>query len=228
VDRQYLTQRLDQGLSFEQIGREVGLDGSTVAYWAKKRGLRSAGAARFAARGEPDREALERLAVAGATLKQIADELDRSISTVRYWLEKWDIHRPVRQTRADPATAPATVERRCRRHGATRFGLEGRGYYRCLVCRSERVSDWRRRIKRTLVREAGGRCHVCGYDRRSAALQFHHVNPAEKSFSLSHDGVARSLARNREEAAKCLLLCANCHAEVEIGFVTLSKSDNTD
>jgi hypothetical protein len=109
------------------------------------------------------------------------------------------------------------VERECRRHGLTRFGLEGRGYYRCLLCRQERVSEWRRRVKRKLISEAGGRCMLCGYAACAAALQFHHVDPAQKAFALSHDGVARNLQLARAEAAKCVLLCANCHAEVEVG-----------
>jgi len=74
-----------------------------------------------------------------------------------------------------------------------------------------------------LVEEAGGECQVCGYSRCAAALQFHHLNPKEKLFSLSHDSVARSIERSRAEAAKCVLLCANCHAEVEVGYLTLDS-----
>jgi hypothetical protein len=72
--------------------------------------------------------------------------------------------------------------------------------------------------KRTLIEEAGGRCQICGYAACAAALQFHHVDPSEKSFALSHEGVARNLQLARAEAAKCILLCANCHAEVEVGY----------
>jgi hypothetical protein len=50
-----------------------------------------------------------------------------------------------------------------------------------------------------------------------AALEFHHLTPEEKAFSLSEEGVTRSLARARAEARKCVLLCANCHGEVEAG-----------
>ena len=56
---------------------------------------------------------------------------------------------------------------------------------------------------------------LCGYAECHAALQFHHVDPSQKSFALSREGVTRSLAQAREEAAKCVLLCANCHAKVE-------------
>ena len=63
---------------------------------------------------------------------------------------------------------------------------------------------------------------MCGYDRCVGALEFHHLVPAEKRFSLSHRGVARSLEKARAEASKCVLLCANRHAEVEAGLVSLA------
>ena len=75
----------------------------------------------------------------------------------------------------------------------------------------------RRKVKAILIAEAGGRCRLCGYAGHPAALQFHHVDRTGKRFSLSQAGVARSLARARAEARKCVLLCANCHAEVEAG-----------
>jgi hypothetical protein len=76
-------------------------------------------------------------------------------------------------------------------------------------------------VKEILVTEAGGRCRICGYDRFVGALQFHHVDPAAKEFGLSLGGVTRSLDRARAEAQKCVLLCSNCHAEVEAGMASL-------
>ncbi len=49
-----------------------------------------------------------------------------------------------------------------------------------------------------------------------------HVDPAQKRFQLSLKGLARALDTVREEAQKCVLLCATCHAEVEVGFVRLT------
>ena len=103
--------------------------------------------------------------------------------------------------------------------------LEGRGYYRCKECRKQRVIEWRRRAKQRLIEEAGGACRICGYDRYSGALHFHHVDPAEKEFGISRKGVARSIERMRAEAAKCVLLCSNCHAEVEAGVANLPEAD---
>lgn len=67
-----------------------------------------------------------------------------------------------------------------------------------------------------LIEEAGGKCSVCGYSRCSINLHFHHVNRAEKSFAMNM-GRGKSLAAYRAEAAKCVLVCANCHGEIETG-----------
>lgn len=177
---------------------------------------------KFAPRGAPDRQRLEELARGGATLREIGLALDRSIATVRYWLRRWNIARQdARRSAVDPATAPREAVRECRRHGLTVFRLDKRGTYRCPRCSQQHVADRRRRVKRILVDEAGGSCTGCGYDACCAALQFHHVDPRDKAFALSHEGATRGLERARAEARKCILLCANCHAEVEAGVRVL-------
>jgi hypothetical protein len=119
---------------------------------------------------------------------------------------------------------PKFIERKCRTHGVTTFVRSGSAaHYRCRRCRAEHVAARRRRVKEILVAEAGGRCVVCGYDRAPAALHFHHVDPSTKSFALSRQGVTRGIAEARAEAKKCVLLCSNCHAEVESGYRDLDE-----
>jgi 5-methylcytosine-specific restriction endonuclease McrA len=72
----------------------------------------------------------------------------------------------------------------------------------------------RRLTKQKLVTMTGGKCQVCGYERCIDALQFHHLNPAEKSFSIGESRY-NFFDKLVEEVKKCVLLCANCHAEVE-------------
>lgn len=60
---------------------------------------------------------------------------------------------------------------------------------------------------------------MCGYAASPRALHFHHIDPSLKAFSLNARGAALSLERLRAEAQKCVLLCSNCHAEVEEGAV---------
>jgi transposase len=216
-ERDRLAALVSAGSSLEQIAERVGRHPSTVGYWLKRHGLEAAHADRHARRGAPDRELLEKLASSGATLREMGQSLNRSITTIRYWLGVWEIARPSR-SKVDPAIAPLWTERRCQTHGWTRFRLESTGYYRCSRCRQAAVSKRRRKVKSMLVEESGGRCVACGYDRCQAALQFHHVDPTTKSFSLSQEGVTRGLELAREEVAKCVLLCATCHAEVESGY----------
>jgi hypothetical protein len=73
-------------------------------------------------------------------------------------------------------------------------------------------------VRRTLIAEAGGRCVLCGYHRCLINLHFHHVDPSEKSFALT-TARGKSLEACRDEARKCVLVCANCHGEIEAGLV---------
>ena len=225
MDRLRLKLWLDEGLSLEQIGALIDRHPSTVAYWCKRHGLSPNGRAKHSPRGELAREQLAVLVEEGATLQEIADRFDRSISTVRYWIQRYGLPRPRRAWRKDVELAVSegrrTIIRDCNRHGQTTFVIENSGRARCRRCRMDFVAAWRRRAKAKLVAEAGGGCHLCGYDRCQAALQFHHTDPRTKSFALSLRGVTRSIEKLREEAAKCILLCANCHAEVEVGYSTV-------
>jgi helix-turn-helix protein len=219
VERELLERLLQEGLSLPEIGRRVGRDPSTVGYWVRKHGLVANGHAKHAPRGGIEWERLTLLVERGLTRAEIAIELDRSASTVTHWLRKHGL----RTSRARQSFVPGEdgdAIGACRTHGQTAFVREGRGY-RCKACRKQRVIEWRQRAKRRLVAEAGGRCRVCGYDRFPGALHFHHLDPSRKEFALSSRGLTKSIQRLRVEASKCVLLCSNCHAEVEAGIVDL-------
>lgn len=55
-------------------------------------------------------------------------------------------------------------------------------------------------------------CELCGYNKHPAALQFDHIEPALKSFTISQD-LKKPMHILLEELDKCRVLCANCHAE---------------
>lgn len=228
MNKQSLELLLEQGTSIERIARRFGKDPATVSYWVRKHGLRSPYADKHAARGGIERERLEALVEAGMTIAQIAAEVDRSKATVRYWLRRFGMKTKNGVGTRNPGVARAARDAgllatvmRCGRHGETEFVLEGRGRYRCKRCRVEAVTRRRRKVKAILVAEAGGCCCICGYDRHIEALHFHHVDPEQKLHEVSRYGVTLSLDSARLEAAKCVLLCSNCHAEVEGGHIGL-------
>jgi transposase len=169
-----------------------------------------------------DRAWLSAAVARGLTIRAIATEAGCSPKTVAKWLRHYGL-RTERSRRRRVAAADRAVLR-CRVHGATEFIRRGDSGWRCLRCRSEAVTLRRRRVKEILVAEAGGRCTLCGYDRYAGALQFHHLEPGQKRFSLGDAGLTRSLAKAREEARKCALVCANCHAELEAGQASMAYS----
>jgi transposase len=225
MDREQLKAWLDDGSSLDQIGAIVGRHPSTVSYWLKKHGLVAHGHAKHSPKGGIPRQELEAMVRRGDTLAAIAIGFGVSISTIRYWIGRYGLPRPhsVRRSEVERAIEEGrrTLFRDCRRHGWTVFVIENSGRARCRKCRMERGSTWRRRAMAQLVEEAGGKCQICGYDRHQGSLEFHHLDPSKKAFPLSLRGVTRSMEVLREEAAKCVLLCANCHAEVEGGYTTL-------
>jgi hypothetical protein len=86
------------------------------------------------------------------------------------------------------------------------------------ACQQER--GLRRKLE--LLELCGKRCTRCGYDKNMAALTWHHPDPAAKKFQLD----LRSLSNRSEreimaELAKCVLLCANCHAETHSPLLDL-------
>lgn len=224
MEKGLLKKLLDEGLSLAEIARRHGLDSSTVGKMAKRWALEPAGRSKYAP-AKIDIDELRRLLAAEASERSLAEHFGVSPTTVRKHLARnglTTVHADgLRRHRLSQGPTARQREMSCRRHGRTLFQLQGRGSYRCLVCRAEAVARRRRKVKRILVEEAGGACIICGYSRCVRALHFHHREPEAKSFALSGRGYTRGIDTLRVEASKCALLCSNCHAEVEGGITRL-------
>lgn len=217
MDDASLKQRLSEGCSIARLAVELGVPASTLGDRIRRAGLIDPGLA-IAVREPLGRPQLEELIDRGLSIREIASELGRSAGSVSYWLRKHGLKtRPRRYTRDDPRDE---IERECRVHGMSRYRRVARRF-RCVQCGRDAVAKRRRAVKAALVSEAGGCCVLCGYGRFQGALQFHHVDPRDKAFQISFNGVPRRPEILRQEAQKCVLLCANCHAEVEGGVVEI-------
>lgn len=60
----------------------------------------------------------------------------------------------------------------------------------------------------------GGKCSICGYNKCLDALHFHHTNPSNKLGLVTKLFYEKNKLAAEEEAKKCILICANCHAEL--------------
>ena len=91
--------------------------------------------------------------------------------------------------------------------------------YICKKCKSKKDKRYRKgsRIQFENIQQdlkING-CAICGYNKCKRALEFHHTNPEDKEFNLAIKNLCKSPKILAEELNKCILLCSNCHREVE-------------
>jgi hypothetical protein len=94
-----------------------------------------------------------------------------------------------------------------------------------MTCRRCYIKIKRDEKKAQLLEAAGGQCAICGYNRCSRALSFHHRDPEHKSFAI---GLMMSLSIEKllAESEKCILLCHNCHCEVHDNITPLPEAES--
>lgn len=69
-------------------------------------------------------------------------------------------------------------------------------------------------IKKWALEYKGNKCSICGYERCSDALEFHHLDDNEKDFNISDRKLKQDWPAIKAELDKCILVCANCHREL--------------
>jgi len=83
------------------------------------------------------------------------------------------------------------------------------------------VAKRRRKIKLMAIEYKGGKCQVCTYNKYPGGLDLHHIDPKTKEFGIGARGYTRSWEKIKAELDKCVLVCANCHREIEAGITQL-------
>lgn len=86
----------------------------------------------------------------------------------------------------------------------------------CYNCMPDGVQLTRGAFLAKIKEERGGRCERCGYNICLKALEFHHLDPNKKDFTISNDHF--KLIDAVAESKKCILLCSNCHKEYHAGM----------
>ena len=78
---------------------------------------------------------------------------------------------------------------------------------------SDRKRKYARDAKVHAVKHLGGECCKCGYKKSIKALEFHHLDPSKKEFTIS-TFKSKDMVKLEKELDKCILVCANCHREI--------------
>ena len=91
-----------------------------------------------------------------------------------------------------------------------------RGNHGLKLCGACRARQNRKRVKAQAIEYKGGKCQICGYSRCWRSLQFHHLDPSTKKLRISG---RQGWGAVKKELDKCILVCANCHGEIEDGLI---------
>ena len=94
----------------------------------------------------------------------------------------------------------------------------------CKKCTTNQTIERQKALKKNAVKYKGGKCQNCGYNKCNSALEFHHVNPNEKDFSLSNVKLTSWSIKIKQELDKCILLCSNCHREEHVKISSLGAN----
>jgi len=87
----------------------------------------------------------------------------------------------------------------------------------------EYIAEYRNRIIQEAKQYLGNKCNVCGSEQD---LEFDHIDPAVKSFTLARNWT-RAKADTLAELHKCQLLCAKCHLKKTIAENTIKSECGT-
>ena len=236
MERDWLAERLEAGVSIEAIAREVGRHPSTVSYWARKHGLTSSHAARHAARGADRARAARRDRRLRLSIRDMADVFERSPSTIRHWLAKHGIDAsgvgpPRRPAPRRRQRRPRTPDLPCPTHGVTRHVLRADGGYRCARCRS-RASRARgaAACKRSSSTRPAAAARMCGYrPRASPRCSSITSTPAQRVRHQSR-GRRRALCRSARDggraSASSSARTATLRSRPELADVPLRSDDD--
>ena len=93
----------------------------------------------------------------------------------------------------------------------------------CYECMPDGVQLTRGMFLQKIKEKYGGKCMRCGYNKCIKALEFHHLDPSQKDFTISNDHF--KLIDAIEESKKCIMLCANCHRELHDNLWNLEEKE---
>lgn len=182
----------EQGKSYDQIKKLVGCTKSTISYHCSKYSEN------------------ERIKESLSLKKEINilwndDELANIIFLIETGCQKRIIADAMRLSYSDFLSY-------CKKKSLYSKYLFGNNY--------SRIKQHRINKKILSVLYKGGKCIKCGYSKSYQALDFHHLKPEDKSFTISKNlNIRWSFLKN--ELDKCILLCANCHREHHDSFLQL-------
>lgn len=174
----------------------------------------------------------------GLNYNEISNKLKCSKSTVSYHCSKIPNNEDIKiqngfRPKKEKIIKP-TFEKKClicgeifltKRKEQTSCSKECRKVFRKKYLKNrnyeyENLINWRLDIKKKAVEYKGGKCVVCDYNKCLRSLDFHHLDPTQKEFSISKNK-NRKFEDLKIELDKCILVCSNCHGEIHDNIIKM-------
>lgn len=164
------------------------------------------------------KELLEELLKKGFSGNEIGRKLGYTGTGIRWHMKKWGLS----------SNFISISERKCLRTDTHKqcpkckeikeikeFSIRPNGNIAsyCMECVNKNRYTLMRTHKLEIIKELGSKCSICGYDKNTAALEFHHLDKDKKDFHISNSKTT-NINKIKKEIDKCILVCANCHREI--------------
>lgn len=172
-----------------------------------------------------EKEILEKLINENKSSRQIAAELNKSQTSIKYWLKKFNLKTKYNKHNIlSPVIDDYKICTSCsinKHKDEYHFNNKSKTILssKCKMCKNKEEVSKLKQMKKMCLEYKGHFCTNCNYSRNQAALEFHHLDPNEKEFEISNfkktsilkTGMTKEL---KEELDKCIVLCSNCHREL--------------
>ena len=162
-----------------------------------------------------NKELLEPLIEQNLSTYDIAEKLEKSQTSVRYWLKKYGL-----KTNSKPGikTEHHTHCKICNKE-TTKGNMycsnscKNKNYYKNNPKKFIKTEKNLREVFKLLALDyCGNKCKMCGYSKNYTALAFHHLDPEGKDFTMAGTRSKTLKEEHKKELDKCVTVCHNCHA----------------
>ena len=171
-----------------------------------------------------DYNTINALVAKGLSTRKIAKELSVCATTVKYWLKKFNIKTIPHSEVSDCKFCPRCKTKKLKIEFYNRRNGKGNSVY-CKRCSNDQTVERQKDLKQKCIDYKGGKCVCCGYNKCNNVLEFHHLDPVKKEFSISHAKLTSFDENIKKELHKCALVCANCHREIHAGVLDLPSHE---
>lgn len=161
----------------------------------------------------------------GFSTYEISKATNKSQTNVRYWLKKHNLKTKNLSFSQGFALKEKIIENgieykicascKTKKELLKDFYTKNEKYSHawCKTCINKNTIAIQQDKKIQAINYKGGKCVKCGYNKYAGALDFHHLDPSKKDFTIARRKNC-SLETIKPELDKCILLCRNCHAEL--------------